>query len=603
MRAGVLKRVKEQKWDDVYPALMDYAKQKEDETRGVNIRLPEREKYHGVVQAAIEIAGLEVSTQGMRRRESEDPGFEYWLAKHGKTPEELVRDEQAVERGRVLDFRAVDLPDLVGESLKDEEKERAGMEQQGEDKIAGAVLEGMERLNKEMAEAIREQGELRLDILEGKKPEEQRQIARQYLNAIEDSNRDCFDRAIATHVLRLESSYNLMHAEVAEEVRARLAVHDSAELMKQAGGLIVRDARKTGPGFTVGSAATEATRRGHALDRETIDLFLRKGIEGLKIAEAWDLMQEANFDYIGFVEEVNRNLPAKDRLNDTDLELKAGDIGTGKIPTNYHTDDSLDRKDAVRRLIIEKLGGGGEVKKSLQLAEKLARASLETSIFNRTVASENDELGLIIGLRGWRRKRMEQEGRARGPRIHEEAIDGFGTSWLRRNRKGEDDVSKPLLAEDIDIEEIKRGSWDYFCTVTVTRYNELKGLILDRGPEPGSIDKTFLQTAIVHFNNADKGRNGDKVGPKGLRVLWLAGVVDMALADIKLNWVARDLGELEKVVTKETLTGKKGDTFITTEQWNWIKQQTDYGSRMRAMGFRRGLEGFAAKALPGSQRR
>jgi len=121
IRAEVLKRLKENKWDNVYPALMNYARDEENVTRGTNVNLPNREKYNGIVQSAIEMAALDVSTQGMKRRSS-DPDFEYWIVKHGKTPKELEEDEQIMRWGKIIDFRGVDLPDLVGESLKKEEE-------------------------------------------------------------------------------------------------------------------------------------------------------------------------------------------------------------------------------------------------------------------------------------------------------------------------------------------------------------------------------------------------------------------------------------------------------------------------------------------------
>lgn len=121
VRAGLLNNViKKSKWDEVYSDLLDYAKRAEDEARGVNVRLPEREKYHGVVQAAIEMAALEVSTQGMRRV-GERPDFTNWLASHGKTLEELKEDEEVVRRGKILNFGSVELPDLVGQELTEAE--------------------------------------------------------------------------------------------------------------------------------------------------------------------------------------------------------------------------------------------------------------------------------------------------------------------------------------------------------------------------------------------------------------------------------------------------------------------------------------------------
>ncbi len=127
IRARVLTEIKENEWDHVYNKLLKLAADLENEARGINRGLPEREKYDGIVQAAVEMAALEVSVQGMQRRKG-DPDFKQWIQEHGKTPEELEDDTEIVGRARILDFRGIDLPDLVGETLEERrELERQAM--------------------------------------------------------------------------------------------------------------------------------------------------------------------------------------------------------------------------------------------------------------------------------------------------------------------------------------------------------------------------------------------------------------------------------------------------------------------------------------------
>jgi len=429
--------------------------------------------------------------------------------------------------------------------------------------------------------------------------EGQRRYVRTLLDGIENSNRECYDWTISTVVKNLEATLDRMHPAVAEEVKARLAVHDSSELMKQAGGWIERKA-DAGSGYSIGSAATEAARRGHELTRQVIDVLLRRGLPGLKISEAWDLLQNANFYYRGFVEEVNKQRKVRGEkpfnMEKEGFELRDDEIEMGKVPTSFFTDSNSARKEAVSQLIEEKLGGGDVGRKSLQIAEKLTIASLETSVFNRTAMTGNDELAEIIGLKGWRKGRAEP-GRARGPEIHEDKIPGFGTSWLRRFSKTKKSIDEPFYSKDIDIDKITEGNYLYYCTAVVGRYHALRKLLLDRRPQPFTIDKTFLQEAVAYFNNADPPPSGCKCGDLKLRVWWLAGVVDMALADINLKWNARAFSELRKAAIQEGLSETAG-TFITPKQWEWIEKTTKFKERLRDLSARKAIGVVGEKTFP-----
>ncbi len=299
------------------------------------------------------------------------------------------------------------------------------------------------------------------------------------------------------------------------------------------------------------------------------------------------------------------DLPDYYQVEGNGFELRDDEISAGIVPTNYYTDSNGERKRAVEDYIIGVLGGDDNAKKSFQLAEKLTVASLETSVFNRTSTTGNDQLAEVIGLKGWRAGR-EKTGRARGPQIHEGAIEGFGTSWLRLQTKGAD-VEKPVFSKNINAGMIREGSWAYYCTVTVTRYHMLRELLLDTAPKPSSIDKKMLQQAVVYFNTADNPETGKKCGPKKLRVLWLLGVVDSALSNIDLEWTAEDFAKLERAATKEVLSPDAG-TFVTSEQWNYLKRITGYTGRIARIAIKRAgksfVEGvFSSGASSGGKRR
>ena len=261
-----------------------------------------------------------------------------------------------------------------------------------------------------------------------------------------------------------------------------------------------------------------------------------------------------------------------------------------KIPSNFHTDSEGIRKEAVRRHIISELGGDKNAEKSLQLAEKMAIATLETSVFN-DASTGNDQLSEIIYLEDWRKGRTEK-GRNRGPQIHENLIPGFGQSFLRYISKKEtrslEKTKRVLNSEEVvkNIDEIKEGNYLYYTAVLLTRYSLLKGHLMNRTLEPFKIDKNVLQELVILFSNADKPISTDRDGPLKLRTLWLAGVVDSALSNEALNWDSMAFKELRKAATMEILSEEAG-TFITPKQWQWIERKTGIKGRSALLTFYR----------------
>lgn len=546
-----------------------------------------------------------------------------------------------------------------GETQRETEDRRAAQEAEVERRHREA-LGRVEEALRQQAEAAERQsktfsGEDTLD-LSNLTEDEQRAFVRKILDTIENLSRDCFDWSISASVKKLETSLASMKESVREEVRARLALHDSSELIKQAGGWIQRP--EGNPGHTIASAAAEALRRGHSLERDTIRIFMEtdpaKKLSGLDTARAWDLLQDANFRYEAILEEINmemlksemeargvsnsdilrtfsllqkvkfdekmlrenKDADKRDILTPSEKAELAGRLTdysikfhstnglvprddekeNGKVPASFFSDSSGERRNAVRQRIIRMLNAEGvDGTKSLQLAEKLSIATLETSVFNRTSMTGNDQLAETIGLKGYRKGRSDT-GRNRGPLIHEGAIAGFGKSWLRNERKTKDNVEEPLLASEINIEGIKEGGWSYYCTVVVGRYHSLRELLLDRKPKAGSIDLNALQSAVVYFNTADKPKDEEKCGEAMLRVWWLAGVVDMALTNIDLEWGVDEFEKLRMAASVLPLSSDAG-TFITRAQWDWIMKATNYRGRIGALNTERKLRMALKKAF------
>ncbi len=509
------------------------------------------------------------------------------------------------------------------------------------------VVKAIKELGKELT------GEGRIELPDGE--ERQRKFVREILETIEDSKRDCADTTNGQTVKKLETSLQYMEASVRDEVVVRLALHDSSELMRQAGGNV----RAEGV-LTISAAATEAQRRGHDItDKVALACFRAEeeggGLPGLRISEAWDLLQDANFKYKDAIIEVNTKIlidkgldnnsitqifsllhseldgkfnSKGDRRDISDLEpdeknnlkklgleedlLKklhstwgndfaddqeksSDEIRTGDVAVNYHTDSRIQRKSAVKELLVKRMGGDVKsAKKSIQLAEKMAIASLETSVWNKSSKIGNDQLAECTGLQAWRKKRRGA-GRPAGPLVHENAIKGFGTSWNRSLRPGDfknpDELNKPQYAADVAIEKIGEGSWQGYCVADVGRSYDLKELLLDSEPQPDKINIALLKKTVPYFNTADKPdqKAGDKTGDKLLRVWWIVGIINLACTYPKLGWTITAINNLREEVVLTDLSeqseGSRGElygagSFLTQKQWDQIAKATDYAHQL-----------------------
>jgi len=232
----------------------------------------------------------------------------------------------------------------------------------------------------------------------------------------------------------------------------------------------------------------------------------------------------------------------------------------------------------------------------LQLAEKLAMATFENSVFNRQTQTGNDQLAEIVFLRKWRQGRMKA-GRPSGPEVHFKAFDGFGTSWLRKISERTSDNNVRFQAEQINESDIAERSWVFYCTVTLNRLQAMRELLIDGRPKPGDIDVGFLQNAQTYFREIDPPEKGDTTGPLRLKVWWLTGVLDISLADRDSGWTLDDYGRLFRAVL--TPLSSEAGPFISSEQFGWIRRAIRLDQRKGAREAQNALRDFAKGFLSG----
>ncbi|PIS14183.1 hypothetical protein COT65_00080 [Candidatus Shapirobacteria bacterium CG09_land_8_20_14_0_10_47_13] len=332
-------------------------------------------------------------------------------------------------------------------------------------------------------------------------------------------------------------------------------------------------------------------------------LFLREGIPGLKIAEAFKLLQLAST--VGI------------RVNGETLCL---------------TDErlSLSKREEVLKVIVNRLGEGKNAQKSLQLARRIALATLETSVWNRSLAG-NDPLAEAFYFRKYRTKRAEA-ARDRGPDITIPRIEGFGTSFLRnvqtaeeippfvlgpwqekpkntflflpeaeshlaylahtegpkerirglikRNRGEKPGFNERMPGEDqlelIDpgqmlFSMIRPGEYVGWFGVMVPRILTFKELLLKSSWQPNDFNADAIESWVAPANAADPEQVYRMRAEFILGALW--SIYSRQKEAMNYGWDSYSLGAVEGNLLRASRTEMGEEvSFLTNSQLKWIKQ-------------------------------
>lgn len=375
-----------------------------------------------------------------------------------------------------------------------------------------------------------------------------------------------------------------MDPELASECRARIRLHDSFAFIAAISGdteQAIKDLRQ---------ASNELTSRGHILESEDFDRLLKKGIQGLRITEAFKKLEDWAIN---------------------------GKVVAGRPPgerVRYRQGDSSQvEQQTIRNSICEELGGNNASRKSLQLAERIAIATFETSVWNQKVGGK-DVLAEAIYLKEYRKGRFSQS-RDRGPDITIDKIEGFGSSFFRSARRVdkqplvlkiaippaeipdteqrafEETLMNSRIEEDrkttldfnvMNFDRLSQGALGTYLGNEVPRILGTKQLLLKTDFKPVDLTSEAVQGWVANF------RVSDRDGSLKLRKYFIMGILDAGLAEAyNLGWGQVEIAEARKILTKKIGEDEDGKNlyFLTTEEIDDVLREIGAWGKARGNDF------------------
>lgn len=229
----------------------------------------------------------------------------------------------------------------------------------------------------------------RLAGIDAYKPEAQREAMRIVIEELEMV--DVSPRESANNAMRgaIEGILPRLSPEVQSEVRARLHLHACAMSLRKVN---TADAEKVGSEF----AKAVVDIGDYALTGTDFETLLQTGLPGLKIGEAFNVLQNAAYDEMKF----------SGKKSETQLEQIRSEL-VQRIHAAYGNDPSFDLKAA---------------QTSYDLAMKIADATFERSVWD---TSAGDYMSQAIYFSKWRKEKNK------GPQVTIDHIDSIGTSFFR----------------------------------------------------------------------------------------------------------------------------------------------------------------------------
>ncbi len=592
--------------------------------------------------------GAEADRVKMSLAEREEVSHPSRLKKNKDVESRRFDDE--IEPGDLSDEEL--LTDLLDDS-DDEEKERILSGTKSERKALAAARR-MQRMRNRFKEEEALEGETSLAII------------RQKLDEIDASDKESGDIGLNTDKLRFlfgvtvgidnkvlritDLPPGVTPESVSSEIVNRMILNDlflMASNTKDIEGVV-----KLMVGMHRGDSS-------HTMDKNMIGFFLNKGSNGIPVDLAWDLRQDAYFNYDEILGRIVRERPDlvqkagqmrdSNSFTDTGVVMHKSELyGIDKdYGTNLKCDLEPARVEAVEQYMIDRIVAERHVtlkiaKKAVELARKLSIATFQDSAANIAFVDGDDYAELILfkwlryqdGVEVTPGKASEAKNKPVGSIDTIKYIDSLTAPWLATvARKGTDrGMWKPLKAADIDAEAIggKSDSAYHFASIIFKKVQPTKELFLkDLGPKElmsmydmqkafERLNKTIAEAIKSGYTvlnekyiDADIFRKLGSTDKKALtdlqrkfRVVFMRNVLERgSLSPVGLGWNEEALEEIKlQYVTGNhftTSTGNPDGNFINLDEWNKAIKYSGIIPRIRAAENRKNRRGMAGRLLGG----
>jgi hypothetical protein len=431
--------------------------------------------------------------------------------------------------------------------------------------------------------------------------DEQRRRVRAVLNRIEEDNVQTYRALIHTDDLRLLNEFTenpKLDPELRSEIKARLDLHDCFISVK--GALLQGGKDKRNPNAKTGDLfvyiSSELGEQNRLLSGQDFKTLLHKmRTTGIDVLEAFNQLQKAAME---------------------DKIFKKGLSETAQKQAYEDIENYLAIREARKRDGVVSDEDRENARKAVQLAERLAWATLEVSVWN-------DELQGIDPVAGAFYLKELREGRAldkdRGPEITLGLIPGLGTSFFRGARvefsspeeaeKAKSEKRKPprlararkttfvkkIVKEngkdrevvdeevsgvdlsDADFDRLGTNAYGIFLGRTIPRILIAKELFLKSEWKPEELDMDHIEGTYAEvFDTLDPDRGFDLRATFILGVFYQVSRFTMEAA-LDWGWSSTEVMEAKDFLTKPIGVKKEnGDIeyiqFLTENDWDRIQK-------------------------------
>ncbi len=400
-----------------------------------------------------------------------------------------------------------------------------------------------------------------------------------------------------------KEKYDLLRVEII----SRLAIFDIGKAMRESNFRIA----EKGKGFGVGDAIEQCAKSNRVMTPEVLRFCFKEAKRvGYDIPGAWNMIQDANFDYESILKKVWESGMAKSLFSGDDktteeakrvkflsINQKMSCVKGQKGGLFMDSSFWPDRASLVEEYIISQLGNNGE--KAYRLAQELVDATGERSSFNFGFIN-GDSTCEAIYFEDFRNDDASK-GKNVGP-MSNRGIYSLARGWLRDFSDTDHgyDLNKKngkIYAEQIQSEKAigKKTATMYFGKILSSYVLTTRAALMDSDPDFKRIlNPSWVKELVGSFDKVDvpydvvKGLDGQyrkateeddmgvkeksRSGEQDIKTLYVLGLMELILTKSSIEWDFNLTREFKNIFV-DTILSDSNKSFINEEQWKWCLEQ------------------------------